>query len=214
MKSKRLDKTRTVAIEKFLNRKANLLEKFEDLIEDTVFEEPYYATWRKLRFSSWNPKTAYYRVKKGVQNLIKWFPIIWNDRDWDWHYWLEMNIKKLGDMEKTIREHGCHVHHIRDADTIRKAVLALKRLEADDYHENAFVNHNKKWGKLKVSWGDKDKNNCREWLSNRDGAVTDKEKEQERKETRRLFKHSDYMQRQDLEYATSIINKYLFHWWD
>ena len=44
--------------------------------------------------------------------------------------------------------------------------------------------------------------------------TTEKEIETERKATRRLYKHSAYMQKQDLEYATKIINKYLFHWWD
>lgn len=217
MKSKPLSKSTAKGLKKYLDRERlidKIVDKFEDLIEDTWLDKPYYYCYRQFKWGWWNPRTAYYSVKHGVRNLIKWFPIIWNDRDWDWHYWLEMNIKKLESMDKNIRENGNHVYHIRDADNIRLATLALKRLKEDNYHENSFRNHNKKWGKIETSWGEKDEYNCCEWIMTRGKAVTDKEKEQERKESRRCFKHGDYMQRQDLEFATKIINKYLFHWWD
>ena len=213
MKSKALSKSAVEKLEKFLAERETIIDKFEDLIEDTCFEDPYYWMYRKFKFGYLNPRTCYYKVKYGVQNLIKWFPLIWNDRDWDWHYWLEMNIKKLEGMEESIRN-GCHTRCEFDADKIKLALLALKRLEADDYHDNAFMFHNKKWGKLKTSWGEKDELNCREWLSSRDKARTDKEIEQERKESRRLFRHADYLQKQDIRYANEIITKYLFHWWD
>ena len=35
-----------------------------------------------------------------VKNLIKWFPIIWNDRDWDSVYIEEMLLFKLNNMYK------------------------------------------------------------------------------------------------------------------
>jgi len=212
MISKRLNKSTAKKVEKYV-RKRTLLDRFEDLIEDTRFEDPYYYVWRKFKFHNWNPRILYRQTKYGVQNLIRWFPVIWTDRDWDWRYYLEMQIKKLEGMEKSIRS-GHHVYGWRDADNIKKVLFALKRLEADDYHENAFINHDRKWGKINSSFGEKDENNCREWIMNRSNAVTDKEKEQERKESRKLFKHSEYMKKQDLEYANKIITKYLFHWWD
>lgn len=36
----------------------------------------------------------------GIKNLIVWFPIIWNDKQWDYHYMLEMIDKKLELMNK------------------------------------------------------------------------------------------------------------------
>jgi len=197
-----------------LGKKDTLIDKFEDFIEDTWFEKPYYYCYRKVKWGWWNPTTAYYKVKYGVENLWRWFPLIWNDRNWDWHYWLVMNHKKLKSMEYDIRHNSNHLHCERDADNIQLAVLALERLMADDYHENAFINHNKKWGKLKTSWGEPDGSKCRQWLSSRDGAVTEKEKEQESKDSRRLYKHEQYMQQQDIDFACKIIAKYLFHWWD
>ena len=38
--------------------------------------------------------------KNSIKNLIKWFPIIWNDRDWDSVYIEEMLLFKLNNMYK------------------------------------------------------------------------------------------------------------------
>jgi hypothetical protein len=191
-----------------------VVDWFEDLIEDTVLDKPYHYIYRKFKWGWWNPITAYYKVKYGVQNLWRWFPLIWNDRDWDWRYWLEMNHKKLKSMEYNIRNNGNHVHCARDADNIKRAVLAIERLLADDYNENAFINHEKKYGKLDMTFGEPDERKCSRIHFSRPKANTEKEIETERKAASRLYKHGDSMQKQDLEYATKIINKYLFHWWD
>lgn len=216
MKTKQLSKSTAERLKKFLDRERlidKVVDKFEDMIEDTRFEDAYYYCYRKFKWGWWNPSTAYYKVKYGVQNLIKWFPVIWNDRDWDWIFWVEMNVKKLDGMEKSIRS-GHHLYGWRDADNIHKAILALNRILEDDYHENAFRNHDRKWGKLETSFGPPDDKGCVEWLGRRGKATTEKEKEQERRESRKLFKHSEYMKHQDLEFANKIITKYLFHWWD
>jgi hypothetical protein len=186
----------------------------EDRIEGTFLWKPYKYVYRQYKWGWWNPSTLYYKVKYGVQNLWRWFPLIWNDRDWDWRYWLQMNHKKLKSMEYNIRNNGNHVYCARDADNIKKAVLAIERLLADDYHDNAFTNHNKKYGKLKWTFGEPDELKCSQIHFSRPNANSESEKEYEHKSSRRLYKHADYMQKQDLEYATKIINKYLFHWWD
>ena len=130
------------------------------------------------------------------------------------HFWLKMNHAKLKSMEYNIRNNGNHVHCARDADNIKKAVLAIERLMADDYHDNAFKNHDKKYGNLDVTFGEPDERQCSQMFFSRPKAMTEREKHYEDKASRRLHNHSDYMKKQDLEYATKIINKYLFHWWD
>ena len=193
----------------------NVVEKFEDLIEGTFFENVYYYCYRKFKWGWWNPRTAWYKVKYGVGNLISYFYLIWNDRDWDYHYWVSMNIKKLERMENLIRNHGNHLYNVRDADNIHLAVLILKRIQADEYHENAFRDHNKKWGNLNISWKKlNDGTECSQMLSERENVKTESDEKYEIKASRRLIMHSDYMKKQDLEYVTKIINKYLFSWWD
>lgn len=167
-----------------------------------------YGLYQGLIWSWFGP------LKYGIQNLIAWFPVIWNDRDWDWRYWLQMNHKKLSRMEHKIRRDGCHVRAADDADNIKKAILAIERLLADDYHENAFKHHDEKYGELKMNFGEPDELGCVEALFSRSKVTAESMENYEHKASGRLHKHSDYMQKQDLEYATKIINKYLFHWWD
>ena len=52
---------------------------------------------------SWFYENIGYRFKyayNSTKNLIKWFPIIWNDRDWDSVYIEEMLLFKLNNMYK------------------------------------------------------------------------------------------------------------------
>ena len=223
MKSKPLSKSAAERFEKFLNKKDSLLEKLDDkwtdLIEDTWLDKPYHYVYRKFKWGWWNPRTCYFMVKYGVENLITYFNVIWNDRDWEYNSWLILNEKKLGRMEDLIRNHGNHLYHVRDADNIRKARLAIKRIIDDDYYENVYANHDRKWGETTMdsepcSWDEDGKPTLYKMDIGRTKAITEEEKEQCDKEYRRLMRHPDYLKKQDLEYATKIINKYLFHWWD
>lgn len=166
-----------------------------------AFQKEYIDPW-------WRP------LQYGVQNLIKYFPVIWKDRDWDYCFWIDMNIKKLESMEDSIRNHSHHLYCGRDADNIKKAVLALKRLREDDYHENAFKNHNKKYGKLRMDFCPPDEDGCSLARFSRSKTTRERDIHYESKASSRLYKHGEYMKKQDLEYVTKIISKYLFHWWD
>ena len=162
----------------------------------------------------------WYDLKYGVINLVKWFPVIWADRDWDYHFWIRLNIKKLRGMEKSIRN-GHHLYGWRDADNIHKAILALERLSEDDYLSNVNMFHDRKYGELKMesepcSWDEDGKPR----LYSIDIKPTKWEElsESEQKmcefQRTRNYRRAEYLKKQDLEYATKIINKYLFHWWD
>jgi hypothetical protein len=82
----------------------------------------------------------------GVKNLIKWFPIIWNDRDWDHTFIYKILQFKLTQQSKYIGGHNRHVSAIRDSnrmDLIAK-LLELNSnefydIEYMDYHESEMV---------------------------------------------------------------------------
>jgi len=151
----------------------------------------------------------FYDLKYGIENLISYFKLIWNDRDWDYHYWLKMNRLKLSRMEKLIRDHGVHLYAKKDADRIHKAVMVIDRILEDNYYDLAFRSHDKKWGELSINWVDCEHEDFREAKFNRPNVT----KEQERKKIR-WVKHAEYLKKQDLKYLTDIINKYLYSWWD
>ena len=154
-------------------------------------------------------------IKYGIQNLIKWFPIIWKDRDWD-HWYLYKTLQfKLIQMEKLQREHGVAVSSEKIAGQIQTCVNLLDRLIEDEYHEMVFKNHDKKWGKSHFNWTDcKDKEGYSKLHITRDNVKTDKDKEQERKEFIRYCKNEEELKKQDLDYLFKTMNKYIQGWWD
>lgn len=173
----------------------------------------YYSVTYSMR----NWRYPFYDLRYGIGNLFSYFKVIWNDRDWDSHFWLVLNEKKLGRMEDLIRNHGCHLYAERDADNIRKTRLAIKRIVEDDYHKNVYINHDKKWGESHFRFEPVDDGKfegCSTLIIDRDNAITDEEKVLQDKEYERLILKPDYLKTQDLKYATMMINKYLFHWWD
>lgn len=44
--------------------------------------------------------TNIYYIYRSIKNLIKWFSVIWNDRDWDHGYIEDMLLFKLNNMYK------------------------------------------------------------------------------------------------------------------
>lgn len=79
------------------------------------------------------------RMKRRIHNLIKWFPLIWNDRDTDYRYLLEMQLLKVTNMEEFFR-YGKTVSE--DSPKVAEEMMvmrhALERIIADDYREKAL----------------------------------------------------------------------------
>lgn len=172
--------------------------------------------WWKIRYQNLlSPNRIYREIVHGVKNLIKWFPVIWNDRDWDQIYFLIILRKKLHNKEKYFaRSNPIILNSDRVARQISRTKMAVDRLLADDYHANAFKFHDKKWGELSNSIGNPDEFGRVEWLCSRPNATIPELVELERKESRRLFEHARYLRKQDWEYVTKMIAKYADGWWD
>lgn len=77
-----------------------------------------------------------YKVKgffTSVGNLIKWFPVIWKDRDWDDHYIFEVFKFKLEKQAKYIKEKGFHTNSDLDAKRIMLCVKLMEKVQEDFY---------------------------------------------------------------------------------
>jgi len=77
-----------------------------------------------------------YKVKgffTSVGNLIKWFPVIWKDRDWDDHYIFEVFKFKLEKQAKYIKEKGFHTNSDLDAKRMMLCVKLMEKVQEEFY---------------------------------------------------------------------------------
>lgn len=82
---------------------------------------------------------------KKIKNLIRWFPIIWKDEDWDDYYIFEILKFKLKNQAKYIGNRDCHTRATRDAEIMRLCVRLIDKIQTEyygceyqDYHESEF----------------------------------------------------------------------------
>ena len=126
-------------------------------------------------------------------NVISWFPIIWDDRDYDYSYLLIMMREKLKRMRILQAEHGNSTNHMKYAKHIRVAELLLDRIIANDYVMADFAEHEKKFGSI---------------FDKRETRL------EESKDIRRMADKEAYMSKQDLEYFGRYFAKHVRGWWD
>ncbi len=73
-----------------------------------------------------------------IRNVIRWIPIIWRDRDWDYYFIYEILKQKLINQEQYIREQGVHVFNKADADSIRTAIEMIDKVQ-HEYHIDKYL---------------------------------------------------------------------------
>jgi hypothetical protein len=89
-----------------------------------------------------------YEIKqffRNICNLIRWFPIIWKDRDWDDHFIFEILKFKLKNQAKYIGDKNRHLSAKRDAEIMMLCVRLIEKVQEEyygceymDYHESDF----------------------------------------------------------------------------
>jgi hypothetical protein len=155
-----------------------------------------------------------FRIKINLKKL-RWIPIIWKDQDWDHWYLYKIIQVKLKHMEEYQRKYGISVNNNDYADQMKVCINLLERLIKDDYMENAFKNHDVKWGESSLTFSPLPENDKLSSIGiKREKAITAEEIEQERKEAKRLYKHADKLQQQDLDILFSNMKKQILGWWD
>lgn len=87
----------------------------------------------------WLPRTFFpnigwilHDIWRGIGNVIRWTPVIWLDRDYDWTYLAEIMEYKLRRMSKLFRK-GHHVLSEKDSRRMLICAELLKRLRTE-YH--------------------------------------------------------------------------------
>lgn len=93
----------------------------------------------------WKFEGRYYHkdLYYGVRNLIKWFPVIWKDRDWDSSHIYKVLQFKLEQQAYGIRSRDIHVGADRNAE-IMLMCARLCWLQCEGEYENEYLDYLKK----------------------------------------------------------------------
>ncbi len=107
---------------------------------DTIYDKVYWKTigWRIKEFRS------------SVNKLIRWFPIIWKDRDWDDHYIWEIMKNKLRWQAKYIGDRDFHTRAEMDARRMRLCANLIDKVQDEFYSSEYMDYHESKWDFLDI----------------------------------------------------------------
>jgi len=75
-------------------------------------------------------KRAYRRIKR----FIAWFPIIWDDEDWDYAYLYEIMRFKISRMRKEIDSNKRHIGYEKNVRYMKIAEELLHRMSFSDFY--------------------------------------------------------------------------------
>lgn len=158
-----------------------------------------------------NITTFFRKIFYGIENLIIYFPVIWNDSQWDHYFFFKILNKKLELMNKYWHSDYPMIvksHQDKIAKDIKTAYLISQRIIDNNYSNNVFHFHDKKWGELNHS--------LKSGIFNlkRENVITKEDERNESREFRNLMKHYEYLQKQDIEYLFKLLNKKIRSWWD
>lgn len=92
---------------------------------------PYRWTWSTAHK---NVRSVAFDIWYGIGNIIRWTPVIWKDRDFDWLYLAAVMEYKLTRMARLFDD-GHLMNHDRKARECRVAATLLQRLLADEYDD-------------------------------------------------------------------------------
>ena len=91
-----------------------------------------------------------------IKNLIKWFPIIWRDRDWDYAYIEDILLFKLNNMHKRFSNPDTtHVDwnskHAKPAFKALKLSIQILERRRDNYYTDYWWNRGQEDKDLMIS---------------------------------------------------------------
>ena len=84
----------------------------------------------------WKFEGRYYHKDfvNGIKNLIRWFPTIWKDRDWDTNFIWEIMMKKITFQANYIGKRDFHTRAKRDAEIMMTCVRLMGKVREEHYH--------------------------------------------------------------------------------
>lgn len=130
----------------------------------------------------------YRDIYAGIRSIIRWIPVLWFDRNYDWTYLVRIMERKFELMESQHRNHGYYVGAEISAKQLKICQELCQRIR-NDY--NYFPND--QWSPEIGPWHQR-------------------YRDQKFKKPERQC-YEDYMRQQDIDLLTKMIAKHLQKWW-
>ena len=124
-----------------------------------LFEKKKISLWRKI-YLNWKFDWRYIpsNIYQGTRNLIRWFPIIWKDRDWASSHIFEILKTKFKHQSKYIGDRDFRERAKRDAEVMMLCVRLIDKVQ-DEYYEGEYLDYHEcdyNWLPVKEDWVDDD----------------------------------------------------------
>lgn len=180
------------------------MKSWKEIKEDLCFEI-------KWQFDKWI-HTPYYNVKYFFRNLKLWLPFIWKYRTYSWlGFGGQAMIISLRDTAKAID--GFFIGSEKEARRMRMCAQLLERIIEENYCVKEHEEHDRKWGELKTKNIPIEGSDLIQIDFYRDNAKTEKEKQQQEKELKRIWDKEKMMEQQDIDLLFETMRKHSRKWW-
>lgn len=167
-------------------------------------------SWRKIKeFFEYLP----YNIKNGIKNLIVWFSVIWQDRNWDQYYIFKILRHKLYLAEKCMNKNAMHVGYEKDCKKMRICIHILDRFINNVHFDIAWKKYDKKWGKTNLHFIKCSDSDYSTLEITKENVKTEKDKKEETADFKRTSKFEQEIRKQDLEMLFRYLHKNIEKWW-
>lgn len=158
--------------------------------------------WHRI-YSDW-----YYDLTYGVKNLIRWFKIVWKDRDYDANYILYALLFKIQKTRELTERNQRHVGYEVDVTNMRRCEVLIENLIEDDYTERCGFDHDR----VKIDWSPVKEGE----FADHDMFQMDNihENPQTEEELAEIFKNARDLLKSEKSELFTILDQNILQWWD
>lgn len=162
-----------------------------------------------------------YQIKRffrKCKNVIRWFPIIWKDEDWDHRYIYDILIKKLEHQRDFFSSDKTHVLRAKETATQLQIAINLLHQTRDSwefYEDPVMKDLDAKWGEGVLRTTPTNDGTGSYYLDiDHDGVKTKEDEEQYNKEFREGMERARKKYMKDKRMAFKYIADHIDYWWD
>jgi hypothetical protein len=94
--------------------------------------------WGLYRWFKWKFPHFHKTLYQGIKNLIKWGPIIYQDRDWDYSFTFKILKFKLENTKEIFKKHNRFESGERNVELMGVCIKLIDRIMEDFYHDEYF----------------------------------------------------------------------------